>query len=270
MDHKLIQIDNVTPDLAAVLIALLADAGYEGFEEKDNQLLAYIGAGKFDRTALAAILSDFSVQYSETDIAKTNWNEEWERNFPPVIIEDFCTVRAHFHHLPVRTQYEIVVTPKMSFGTGHHATTRLMMLTMRNIDFNGKSVFDFGTGTGILAILASMLGAQKVDAADNDEWSYENAKENVANNNVRNVEVRLGSIDAFEGGYDILLANINRHILLEFMPVLFDKTVASGLVLMSGLLEEDRDVIVTNAVAAGFSYLSGSTLNNWISLLFRR
>ena len=204
-------------------------------------------------------------------IPKQNWNAVWEENFQPVIINDFCTVRADFHDLEVTTPYEIIITPKMSFGTGHHATTQLMMLMMKDMDLGGKKVLDFGTGTGVLAILAEKLGAGSVLAIDNDEWSVENAGENIKKNNCRRITIELNTADLFPAGtWDVIAANINRHILLHYMHQLSRNTVHGGIVLMSGLLLADREVIGEAAKAEGLEVIGFQELNGWISLAFRK
>ncbi len=253
-----------------MIIALLSDAGYIGFEEQEDQLLAFTDAGSFTETVIVNLAAQFSFDYAIDTLRKTNWNKEWEDHFQPVTIEDFCTIRADFHSVTCVTPYEIVITPKMSFGTGHHATTQLMVSRMRTIDFNDKKVFDFGTGTGILAILAEQLGAASVFALDNDEWSYENARENGVQNNTRNIEFALGTLTLAEryASYDVILANINRHVLLESMNLLHAMIARSGVVLMSGLLEEDRDIVQKHAESAGFQFLEADQLINWITLKF--
>lgn len=257
--------------LREILIAELAALGFDGFEEKENGLEAYMTAGAYEIEQVEEIASKYSVSYEVGSIAQQNWNAEWERNFQPVIVEGFCTVRADFHKIPVNTPYEIIITPKMSFGTGHHATTRLVMKEMSLLDFNGKKVFDFGTGTGILAILAEKLGATEVLGIDNDQWSYDNAIENLQRNSTNHTTISLEPIDSLQGiTYDIILANINRHILLEYMGQMHQLLKPGGKILMSGLLQEDEPIIRDAAAVAGFVYKKTETLNNWIVLLFER
>jgi len=252
-----------------ILVALLAEQGFEAFEETVDALLAYIPAGRYAEADIADILTPFP--YTEQSIAQQNWNAQWEESFQPVIVPGFCTVRAGFHTIETATPYEIVITPKMSFGTGHHATTQLMMTLMQRIDFEDKTVFDFGTGTGILAILAAKLGAVSILAADNDEWSAENAQENVMQNATPQVVVAHGSIDKAAGhDYDIILANINRHILLQYMRDMYDCLKDGGILLMSGLLAEDFDMVHNAAVNEGFTFVHREEMNNWIVIQFVR
>jgi ribosomal protein L11 methyltransferase len=248
-----------------ILIAMLTDLGYEGFEQTDSELYAYIDHAQFDESSLTTATgrSDFQVDV----VPAQNWNKLWESNFQPVIVADLCTIRAHFHEIEVATPYEIVITPKMSFGTGHHATTRMMLLLMTDVDFAGKAVLDFGTGTGVLAILAEKLGANEILAIDNDEWSVENAKENVWRNDCKNIAVLQGSLeDNILAETDVILANINRNILLSYMSLLYEQLIAGGHLLMSGLLEEDKKVIVDAASGVGFSLIKVINEGNWIAL----
>ena len=254
-----------------ILMAVLSNAGYDGFEEAENQLLAYIEDTKFDPGELKTIAGEYGVTYSTEVIPDQNWNALWESNFEPVIVGDFCTIRAHFHDIKVTTKYDIVITPKMSFGTGHHATTQLMMNQMKDMDLTGKSVLDFGTGTGVLAILAEMLGASHVLAIDNDEWCIENAGENIERNHCKNITVQKGSLEDIPlAQTDAILANINRHILLQYMSLLFQRINSGGTILMSGLLVDDKDIIVESATAAGFHFNRITEQAGWISLFFEK
>lgn len=245
-----------------------------GTEELDNDnVIAYTA----DWEAVAPLITEWSEQtnvaYTKSEVPEENWNASWESNFEPVVIEGFCSVRAHFHAPIPGVQYDIKITPKMSFGTGHHATTRLVMGQMRSLDFQGKRVFDYGTGTGILAILAEFLGASTIDAVDIDEWSYENAVENVGNNACKNITVGLGDISWLkaENQYDIILANINRHILLESMGKLSNHLVAEGHLLLSGILKlQDTHIIVEKAQSCGFECIHQTEENGWTAILFKK
>lgn len=258
--------------LRELLIAQLAEQNFEAFEETDTDLLAYVQEKHLDRAAFEQLLANTNQPaFTETVMKQQNWNAQWEESFQPVIVPGVCTVRATFHDIQVDTPHEIIITPKMSFGTGHHATTQLMMQQMAGIDFNGKTVFDFGSGTGILAILAAQMGASEVVGIDNDEWSYENAIENATQNNCPNVKIMLGTIDLVGGTqFDVILANINRHILLQYMSDMFSGLVNEGKILMSGLLTDDFDIINESATKVGFKLLDKQELNNWIVLLYQR
>jgi ribosomal protein L11 methyltransferase len=269
MNYVEVTINNIDEDQQDILVAQLSEAGYEGFVQSSDTLQAYIDEPTYSEVELKDITGD---SFFETKvIPKQNWNEVWESNFEPVIVEDFCTIRADFHDIEATTQYEIIITPKMSFGTGHHATTQLVMMAMRDMDIAGKKVFDFGTGTGVLAIMAEKLGAASVLGIDNDEWSVENAMENLARNNSTKITVEQNDTDLLPAEqFDIILANINRHILLQYMPQLATVTVKDGIVLMSGLLTSDKDIIEKAASAAGLELFGYQELNNWIVLSFKK
>jgi len=256
---------------ADMLMALLSDAGYDGFEEMDNALFAYIQETAFSAEMLTEIAGAQGIDYETEIIAPQNWNALWESNFLPVIVADFCTIRAHFHDIKVATKYDIMITPKMSFGTGHHATTQLMIMFMKDMGLSGKQVLDFGTGTGVLAILAEMLGAKMVQAIDNDKWSVENATENCMRNHCKHIVVQEGSLeDIGNVKFDIILANINRHILLQYMTELQTTLTPGGTILMSGLLVEDKEIVLNAAADVGLRYMKMSELNGWIVILFAK
>lgn len=267
MNHKKITISSDSSDVREILIAVLSEAGYEGFEEHEAVLLAYAAEDVYDEAALQQILSTFGVSYTTEIIEPRNWNQMWETDIQPVIVDDFCTIRTHFHTIEVTTPYDIVITPKMSFGTGHHATTQLMLLGMKDIAFEGKSVLDFGTGTGVLAILAGMLGATDITAIDNDEWSVTNATENMIRNNRERIAVAKASLeDIPKREYHVVLANINRHILLQYMADMYERLFDGGVLLMSGLLTDDEKMVTEAAKKEGFEVEQVSVRNGWISI----
>lgn len=252
-----------------VLVAELAELGFESFEEGDKELLAYIQEDVFEIDALREVLDDHEVSFSMHTIAQQNWNEAWEKSFDPVIVGDFCAVRADFHEAIPDVAYDIVITPKMSFGTGHHDTTRLMIEQMSELDMKNKTVLDFGTGTGVLAILAELLGAKEIMAIDTDEWSYENTLENVQSNKVHKIYVKKGSLEVVAGEqYDIILANINRHILLAYMSDMQQALNPGGQVLMSGILPEDEELVTQEAEKVGLKKQSMTASDKWICIRF--
>ena len=268
MDYIKITFADLQPEQREMLIAQLADAGYEGFEEKDTGLDAFINNKDFDKRILNEISFKYQTPYTKEKIAETNWNQVWESNFEPVIVNDFVAIRADFHKPITNTQFEIVITPKMSFGTGHHATTHMMIELMRELDLNEKSVLDFGTGTGILAILAEKTGAKKIIAIDNDDWSIANAEENFRKNNCDKIILRKASDAAAEIKFDLILANINKNVIVENLVLLSKQLNQAGQILLSGLLETDRDEILSIATQIKLQLQKELTRNNWIALKF--
>jgi ribosomal protein L11 methyltransferase len=252
-------------DKQEILISMLSDLGAEGFEQTEESLLAYFNELNFPSFEVNQILQPYS--YTTTTIQEQNWNEVWESNFQPVRIGNFCLVRAEFHEPAKEVLQEIIITPKMSFGTGHHATTYMMIEQMEQIDFRDKRVFDFGTGTGILAILARKLGASKLFGIDVDHWSIENARENILRNGCDGIEVELTSRFPSEK-YDVVLANINRNVILQYLPLFHSILEANGIILFSGLLTSDESDIVEACNEQGFLLQKRTERNNWISLLF--
>ena len=254
-----------------ILIALLSDIGYEGFEETEEELYAYIPHHEFDAAELLSLISPLHIPYQTTVIPDQNWNSLWESNFEPVVIDNFCTIRAHFHAIEAVTPYEIIITPKMSFGTGHHATTRMMVAQMKDIDFTRRSVLDFGTGTGVLAILAEKRGAANIMAIDIDDWCVENALENVAINNCSHINIQKGTLDDISGSvFDVVLANINRNILLHYTKKLYHILNNDGIILLSGLLSEDKAIIIEAYQKAGFEFKNSVQDGNWIALILQK
>lgn len=249
------------------LIALLADEGFDGFEQTPEALIAYTHE-ETALTSLEAICRQYDLTCHTETLPAQNWNEVWESNFQPVVIPGFCAVLAPFHPAAAAVDYTIRIMPKMSFGTGHHATTSMMLESLRHLDLNGKTVLDFGAGTGVLAILAKMKGAAEVTAIDNDDWAFENCRENVSANQTE-VTVLQGSLEAVAGRtYDLILANINRHILLQYMDAMHGCLNPGGQLLLSGILAEDEPVIRESARAAGFIAEGLMEKKNWLCLSF--
>lgn len=251
---------------AELLIAALTGVKFEGFEEVDDTLKAYIREEDFDLEELNAIAEANEISYGMSTIEETNWNAVWESNFDPVVVDDFVAVRAAFHKPISSVEHEIVITPKMSFGTGHHATTYMMMEQMRTLDIKGKSVFDFGTGTGVLAILAAKLGAAEVVGIDNDDWSITNALENVENNNAKHVKIKKGESAAGEGSFDIILANINKNVILDNLVDLKAHLKQGGYLLLSGLLGTDEADIRAACEKYGLNFVSRKERHNWLCI----
>jgi ribosomal protein L11 methyltransferase len=261
-----IEFQNISQDQSDILVAELSEIGFEGFEEEENKLKAFIDSKNFDDTLLRGIATPLHVDFSKKLIEATNWNKVWESNFDPVIVDDFVAVRADFHQPVKAVEWEIIITPKMSFGTGHHATTYMMMQQMREINFKNKTVFDFGTGTGVLAILAEKLGAKSIVAIDNDNWSIENAAENIKRNNCAAIDLRLADTAAMDHNFDIILANINKNVILENLEVLTKQLSPDGSIILSGLLLEDEEDIITTSQKAGLKLQKTGTRGNWLLL----
>jgi ribosomal protein L11 methyltransferase len=260
---------HASSDLQELLIAQLSELGFDGFEQTDTSLIAYIEEGAYKGVELQLILNQHSITYSESILEKTNWNAVWESNFQPIQIGNRLGVRAHFHPPIPDVEQEIIITPKMSFGTGHHATTSLVMEMMFAINLQNHSLLDFGTGTGILAILGKMLGAKNILAVDNDDWCIENALENCKVNQASDIEVQLSDKPIIGRNFDTILANINRHILLEHLPALVKQMNAGGQLIISGLLIEDGPELDAFCKNLGLVATAKGEKNGWIALGFR-
>lgn len=248
-----------------ILISQLSDSGAVGFEQTEKTLIAYFNENAFKSYEVNELLK--SCSFNTNIVEEQNWNKVWESNFQPVVVNNFCAIRAEFHEPISKIEYEIIITPKMSFGTGHHATTYMMIEQMRDINFNHKTVFDFGTGTGILAILSEKLGAANVVAIDIDAWSIENAKENFTRNNCTNINLSLSS-QIPDKKFDVILANINKNVILDYLPQLKKALSAKGYLLLSGLLSSDENHIVEACTKNNLVLLKQTERNNWFSLLF--
>lgn len=261
-------------ELADILVAELAEVGYDTFEDNDEGFCAYISEGDFSADAVAEVMSRYeglgALDYAHRVITRQNWNAEWEKNFQPLIIAGRVSVRAPFHEQPSPIEYDIVIMPRMSFGTGHHETTALMIENQLDVDHQGQRVLDMGCGTGILAIMASQLGAREVLAVDVEPWTVENAADNAAENQCANIECRLGGVEvlAGEAPFDIILANINRNVLLEDTHAYAALLPAGRPILYSGFYEEDLPKIEAEAVKHGLKYQSHRTKNSWVSAIF--
>jgi ribosomal protein L11 methyltransferase len=269
MNYISVTLRDVQGEKREILISLLSENGFDSFEEKEKELICYINESLFDRTSVEKILSEHGISGEFSIIPDQNWNAEWEKNFEPVVISGICYVRAPFHPPMPEARYEIIIEPKMSFGTAHHETTSLMIETMLSLDFRGLSVLDMGSGTGILAILARKMNASRVMAVDNDEWAYKNAIENCIKNNAKGIDVIMGEARDISGiTFDIILANINRNILTAQMPDYSRLLKDKGLLLMSGFYEEDLGVIRNSASANGLNPGPYLIKNNWIAVKF--
>jgi ribosomal protein L11 methyltransferase len=269
-NHIEVVIQPIGTDLAETMIAALSEIGFDGFLEEDNTLKAYIVSSNFDESELNNLLSNNNLTYSLSIIEEQNWNAVWESNFSPVIVDDFVGIRAFFHETIEHVDHELIITPKMSFGTGHHATTFSVIQLMKELAFKGKTVFDFGTGTGILAILAEKLGATSILAVDNDQWCIDNSKENISINNCNNIEIQLvDSIDK-EWKFDIVIANINRHIIEANLTSIYRSLNNNGDLILSGLLNTDEKAIIDQSIHLGFIHQKTIEKNGWIAILLTK
>lgn len=265
----------VSPDFADIFTAEMGELGFDAFVETEEGFNAYIDEDKFSQEALDEMLSrytDFAqAEYQVQKIERQNWNAEWERNFEPLFIGGKVSVRASFHERPAAAQYDIVINPKMSFGTGHHETTTLMIENQLTLDHQGKRVLDMGCGTGILAIMAGELGATEIVAVEIEDWTVENARENAELNGYPGIDVRLGGAEtiADDQPYDIILANINRNVLLDDMPAYMAVLKSGGTLLLSGFYTEDLPAIQERAEELGLTYVGHRTKNNWVSATFK-
>lgn len=263
-------------ELADMLVAELGEVGFDTFEDNDVGFCAYTTEEAFDHDAVAEIMSRYEgigeLSYSDRIITRQNWNSEWEKNFQPLIIANQVSVRAPFHPQPEGVEYDIEIMPRMSFGTGHHETTALMIENQLDIDHRGKRVLDMGCGTGILAIMAEKLGARQVLAVDVEPWTVENARDNADENQCHTIECRLGGAEtlADEAPFDLILANINRNVLLEDMHAYARLLPSGNPILFSGFYEEDLPKITAEATRQGLQYERHRSLRSWVSAIFTK
>ncbi len=263
-----IQLNEADPD---ILVALLGEEGFDSFEEKEGELLAYVQVDSFDRAETEAICTRFGAHIKLWEpLPDINWNEEWEKFYNPVRIWPLCLIRAGFHAHEEGYSHELLIEPKMSFGTGHHATTELMIRQLAEIEVANKHVLDMGSGTGILALYCLKLGAASATAIDNDPWCFENAMENRERNNLPLLEVILGDASSLKdlGVFEVFIANINRNILAEDLPEYVGHLVEGGVLLLSGFYTEDIDFLEGIASGLGLRLRHTSVLQNWVCLRF--
>lgn len=255
-----------------ILIAELGYAGFESFVENEDGVTAYIQKEDWYEAILNDIQilksSEFKISYEFNEIEQVNWNAEWEKNFNPIVVDNLCSVRAPFHEKP-NTKYDIIIEPKMSFGTGHHETTHMMIQHILKNDFTNKSVLDMGCGTGVLAILAEKKGAKPIDAIDYDNWCYLNSIENVQRNNSSHITVLEGDSSLLVNkSYDIVIANINRNILLQDMKTYAASLNKNGMLFLSGFYADDIPIIKTECEKYLLKFEEKLERNNWVSLKF--
>jgi len=260
----------------SILSSVIAEIGFESFEETESGTTGYIEEKIFDEKALQRVIDNFPVEadisYSVKKTEDRNWNEEWEKNyFQPLVIDNRCIIYSTFHDVRDTYEYNIIIDPKMAFGTGHHQTTKLMIKAILNMDIENKAVLDMGSGTAVLAILCSMRGADPVTAIDIDKWAYDNAVENTQLNNVKNIEVKIGGAELLGAQkFDIILANINRNILLNDIKHYVKVLNPDGELYMSGFYTEDVPVISEECEKYDLKHLDTSVIDNWASVKFKK
>ena len=274
---------HITPhveDITDALIAGLGELGYDSFSYTDDGFKAYIPSKDFkaeqveEMEILSFFQSLYAITWEKAEIENQDWNKIWEENFTPILVQDRILVRAGFHPTIENIEHEIIIDPKMSFGTGHHATTALMLETILEMksQFSNKKVLDMGCGTGILSIMSAQAGATSLTGIDIDEWAYNNAMENIATNNVKNIRILIGDASLLDGKdqYDIILANINRNILLNDMHAYANVLNPNGYLIMSGFYTEDIPIIREEAERLGLTYKSNKIKDNWTAVVFHK
>jgi ribosomal protein L11 methyltransferase len=275
MNHYCVSINFNTPkqdDTSEIIAAWLSEIGFVSFSDTDEGLEAFIPETDYDEASVAEkmewINAQIPIAWETHFIVYKNWNEEWEKNYQPVVIDGRCRIRAPFHPPDPVLDFDLVIEPKMSFGTAHHETTRMMISLILEADWPGKVFLDMGCGTGVLAVLASKMGGKNGLAIDNDTWAYENTKENLRRNMVSNVTAFLGDEQLIEDHqFDVILANINRNILLQQIPAYLKALKPGGKIFMSGFYEEDIPVLLKAFDESGLKLLEKRTLNNWSAVV---
>jgi ribosomal protein L11 methyltransferase len=267
-----IEFEFLSAEQKDILIALLSEMNYEGFEEEGDLLTAYIPSKLYSETDLRNLVNTHQLSFALTELENKNWNQLWESNFRPVIIDHpvgnkpWVGIRAEFHQPLNNVEYEMIITPRMSFGTGHHVTTLMMIQMMGELDFKEKSVLDFGTGTGILAILAERLGARSIVAVDNDFQSIKNATENFISNDCKKIQLTQATSAQGGGRYDIIVSNIVKGVILGNLGAFSRQLSDGGVLLLSGLLEQDENTIVKSAEKNGLILSKKTSKENWLGL----
>jgi ribosomal protein L11 methyltransferase len=275
-DYIKVEFEFLNTGQKEIAVALLTEMNYEGFEEEGDLLMAYISSTSFNPRELQAFANKYNFSFSTSEVENKNWNQVWESTFQPVIINDaihntpWVAIRADFHQPIKDIEHEIIITPKMSFGTGHHATTYMMIKMMNELDFAGKTILDFGTGTGILSILSEKLGAARITAVDNDEQSIETATENFESNDCGKIQLIKASSAKGDDKFDIILANIIKATIVDNLSAFSKQLNPNGIILLSGLLKEDEDAILQSGVKNNLILERKMEMEGWICLQMTR
>ena len=272
MDYFQISFPLADDQLKEILIAYLAETGFESFQDADGFLLAFVPKDSYDQQQVKNILQNHGIaDFQQNLIAEKNWNKLWEQNFQPVVIANQCLVRAPFHKSGKKFPFELIIEPQMSFGTAHHDTTALMLELMLDIDFKGSKVLDMGSGTGILAIMARKKSAAEVWAIDNNVWAYTNSMHNIRLNKAEGIRVVEGDRQAIpDVAFDYILANINRNVLLEDIPGYSEHLKPGGKMLLSGFLEADLPEIKRKCAEKGIQLKKTILANDWVAAVFEK
>lgn len=266
----------ISAEFSDLIIAELDQYGYDSFQEIETGVQAYILVDDFDEEIIKALQQQYedvvAFDYTVSELENKNWNEEWEKNFEQSIISDQCIVRASFHVPDKEYKYDIVINPRMSFGTGHHATTSMMLLHELDMDIHNKKVLDAGCGTGVLAIMAAKLGAKEVFAYDIDDWSYNNALDNFSLNNTETINISVGEVDVAiqHSSYEVILANINKNVLLQDIQHFAKILQENGYLVLSGFYEKDIEDILDEAKKYNFSLENQKEKDSWVSLRLKK
>jgi len=259
-----------------IIIAALIEINFDSFQQNNNQLLAFVDIINFDEAEMKAQLQLFGQKQAASNFTKNileeeNWNTKWEENFPPVIVADKILIKAPFHSIKQKYKYEIELAPKMAFGTGHHETTYMMLEQMLHIDFTNANVLDYGCGTGILAILAAMKNATTIDAIDIDDWAYKNSLENITTTGHKNINIQQGDLNLVHHNlYNVILANINKNVILKNLNALEKILLPEGHLFLSGILKDDVEEVMQATKGLFSSELIIKTKGNWAILVYKK
>ena len=259
------------PEFSEILMAELSLLPFESFVEEPPFLTGYISEQQLDPEQLDEILHKYEKQIESSSletVKRTNWNEEWEKNYDPIVVDDRVIVAASFHELEKDYDYKLIIDPKMSFGTGHHETTHQMISSMLEMDIRGKEVLDAGCGTGVLAIMAEKMGAKKVTGVDIDEWAVENSQDNIQINNCQEIDIRLGTVKLLEGSFEVILANINKNVLLEESATYVNLLQPGSHLLLSGFYTSDNPDLIHCFENLGMQFEKSGSRKDWSNLLF--